>query len=188
MKLIMISGGVRSGKSKFAEELATRCAAGSPVLYVATGRSYDAEMQQRIEAHQGRRPSHWGCIEAADSLVGSVRHYNAYSTVLVDTMSARIGNVLMSAPETKLRSQAITAAIQQEMQQWIVQLQTVTAAKEAKTETVIVVTDEAGLGGVAMTPLGRWFQDVVGDANQAVAAAADEVYFVVSGLPWRVKG
>jgi adenosylcobinamide kinase/adenosylcobinamide-phosphate guanylyltransferase len=179
LSLILVTGGVRSGKSRFAEELAEQ-SEGS-VLYVATGKAWDKEMQARIERHRERRPTDWGCIEVGESLADARVATEKYDVVLIDCLSTWVSSRLMSVPESEWRSEAITQSILQETQLWL-------SALDGADRTVIAVTSEVGLGGVAMNRLGRWFADVLGDVNQLTAKQADVVYAVLSGIPWRIKG
>jgi adenosylcobinamide kinase/adenosylcobinamide-phosphate guanylyltransferase len=180
LSLILITGGVRSGKSKFAEELAVSHS--SSVLYVATGVNVDGEMDSRIRLHQERRPAEWGLVESTHSLIQSFGGYHNYEVVLLDCLSTWISNRLLEVPEESYRDPATTERILSEWKQWITNVQTSYSGR------TIVVSTEAGLGGVAMTRLGRWFQDVLGEGNQIAAQEADEVYAVMSGIPWRLKG
>ncbi|MGG4493606.1 bifunctional adenosylcobinamide kinase/adenosylcobinamide-phosphate guanylyltransferase [Brevibacillus reuszeri] len=179
MSLIVVTGGVRSGKSRFAEELATE--SGRRVLYVATGQAWDAEMRARIELHKERRPIDWGCMEVGEHLTDYVGASVEYDVVLIDCLSTWVSNRLMNISEEEWRSEEHTAALLQEAEAWLGQVQ-------ASSQTVIAVTSEVGLGGVAMNPLGRWFADVLGDVNQMSAQQASTVYAVLSGIPWRIKG
>ncbi|XID94010.1 bifunctional adenosylcobinamide kinase/adenosylcobinamide-phosphate guanylyltransferase [Paenibacillaceae bacterium WGS1546] len=180
MKLVMVIGGVRSGKSAYAERLvAERSTARDRVLYVATGKRYDEEMDARIEAHRQRRPDRWDTLEAPEDLSASATA--GYDLALVDTLSAWIGNLLIAVPEERCRDEETSADIRRGVRSFLDGLRA-SGLREA-----IIVTDEAGWGGVAMTPLGRWFQDAVGEANQRLAAEADEAIAVVAGLPWRLK-
>lgn len=174
MTLILVTGGVRSGKSLFAEELAKQ--RGGRVLYLATGISCDAEMDQRIDKHKKRRPEEWGLLESPLDLSRTALYYSDYDVVLIDCLSTWISNHLIQAEE----EQPIDGYILEEIRDWLEKLQLLSA-------TVIVVTSEVGLGGVAMSSLGRRFQDLLGEANQCVARHADEVHAVFSGLPWRLK-
>lgn len=178
MSLLFITGGVRSGKSRIGEE---RAAEADKVLYVATGMVSDEEMNQRINLHRERRLPHWRTLEAPDSLIGTVDHFENGETVLLDSLTTWVSNRLVMIPEEQLRDEAVTKAMMQELDNWL-------AAVRERKQRVIVITDEAGLGGIAMSRLGRWFQDVLGEANQRVAAAADEVIAVFSGIPVRIKG
>lgn len=175
----MVTGGVRSGKSRYAEELAQ--ASGSRVMYVATGQAWDDEMRARIELHQERRPQEWGCIEVGEHLTDYAASSTGYDVVLIDCLSTWVSNRLMKLEESEWRSEIHTRALLQEAAAW---LELVAQSRQ----TVIAVTSEVGLGGVAMSRLGRWFADVLGDVNQMSARQADVVYAVWSGIPWRIKG
>jgi adenosylcobinamide kinase / adenosylcobinamide-phosphate guanylyltransferase len=179
LSLIVVTGGVRSGKSRFAEELAAQ--AGSPVLYVATGQVWDEEMKQRIERHRARRPRDWGLAETNGTLSAALPQMERYPVVLLDCLSTWISTRLMSVPEASWRDEAISRALMDEAELWL-------DAACSGGRTVIAVTSEVGLGGVAMTKLGRWFADVLGDVNQLAARRADTVYAVLAGIPWRIKG
>lgn len=181
MSLILVTGGVRSGKSRFAEELAEKTS--ESVIYVATGEAWDDEMTARIQRHQARRPARWGCIEVGGCLRESLTDCAGYEVVLVDCLSTWVSNRLMSVPEQEWRSKAITRDVLRDAQEWLSAI-----ADAGKRQCVIAVTSEVGLGGVAMNRLGRWFADVLGDVNQLTAKQADTVYAVLSGIPWRIKG
>ncbi|HBI04463.1 MAG TPA: bifunctional adenosylcobinamide kinase/adenosylcobinamide-phosphate guanylyltransferase [Paenibacillaceae bacterium] len=179
MKLILVTGGVRSGKSGFAEEVSAR--AGESALYVATGVNTDKEMEARIQSHRDRRPSHWGCIETPYDLPMDVGVYQNYPVVLFDCFSTWVTNQMMRIPEGEMGKEKWTDAILQGVDDWL-------TAMESYEGIVVAVTSEVGLGGVAMSSLGRWFQDVQGAVNQKLGVKANEVYMVVSGIPWKVKG
>lgn len=181
MSLMLVTGGVRSGKSRFAEELATRT--GETVIYVATGEAWDAEMAVRIERHKARRPASWACVEAGGRLAESLEACAGYGVVLVDCLSTWVSSRLMSVPEEQWRSEAITRDVLREAEEWLAAV-----AQRGAQQTVIAVTSEVGLGGVAMNRLGRWFADVLGDVNQLAARQAKTVYAVMAGIPWRIKG
>ncbi|QRG68811.1 bifunctional adenosylcobinamide kinase/adenosylcobinamide-phosphate guanylyltransferase [Brevibacillus choshinensis] len=181
MSLILVTGGVRSGKSRFAEELAEKTS--GSVIYVATGEAWDEEMTARIEKHQARRPAHWGCVEAFGQLADVRAASAGYEVVLVDCLSTWVSNRLMSVPEPEWRSESITQEIVRDAKEWLAGV-----AEAGQSQTVIAVTSEVGLGGVAMSRLGRWFADVLGDVNQLTARQADTVYAIMAGIPWRIKG
>lgn len=179
MSIVLVTGGVRSGKSAFAERLAQEKSAS--VLYVATGVCSDEEMEQRITLHRRRRPASWGLAETpcdADEMIAS---YSAYDVVLFDCISTWISNLLIDVPEEKWRDPAETERILGKIDCWL-------SAVRDYPGTIIAVTSETGLGGVAMSKLGRWFQDTLGEANQRIASEAEEVYAVLSGIPWKIKG
>lgn len=178
MSLLFVTGGVRSGKSRFGEDLAL---ASSRVLYVATGIAGDQEMERRILLHKERRPSHWHTLESSRSLLQSVSSYRDFDAVLIDCISTWISNRLLEIPQERCGESETSQEIRRELEQWLAEI------KPLK-QKVIIISNEVGLGGVAMSKLGRWFQDLLGEANQLVAEAADEVYAVISGIPVRIKG
>jgi len=178
MNMILVTGGVRSGKSAFAEELASSL--GESVLYVATGVNTDKEMEARISLHRERRPSHWGCIETPYDLANDRKVYENYRVILLDCISTWITNQMMILAEEELGTEQATKNIVQKVEDWLATMRTYQGQ-------LIIVTSEVGLGGVALSSLGRWFQDVQGTINQLLASCAEEVYMVVSGIPWKIK-
>jgi adenosylcobinamide kinase / adenosylcobinamide-phosphate guanylyltransferase len=178
MTLTYITGGVRSGKSEFAEQMAT--VHQRPVLYVAFGVNTDFEMKSRIEKHQQRRPSDWGIIEEPYELASSCDAYHDYEVVLVDCFSTWLTNRIINIPEAELRQEKHRQVIINEVSEWL-------ASIKLMNQQIIVVSSEVGLGGVAMSPLGRFFHDTLGKCNQLIAGDADEAFAVLSGLPLRLK-
>ncbi|MCK9906070.1 bifunctional adenosylcobinamide kinase/adenosylcobinamide-phosphate guanylyltransferase, partial [Frankia sp. Cpl3] len=116
MRLVFITGGVRSGKSRFGETLAQR---NSSVLYIATGIVGDSELEKRVQLHQERRPCHWDTLETADSLLEGLPHYMRYDSVLVDCLSAWISNLLMSVPEENIGDAKVEERIRRELINWL---------------------------------------------------------------------
>lgn len=169
-ELLLVLGGVRSGKSGFAERLAA--AGGGPVLYVATGQAGDAEMAARIAAHRARRPAHWTTVEApldpAPAIVAAPR---AASVVLVDCLGMLVSNVLLA--------EAGAGDAAGRLERVIGGLLALAAERDVR---LIVVSAEGGLGLVPLSALGRRYLDLLGDANQRLAAAAARTYLVVAGL------
>lgn len=180
MSLIYITGGVRSGKSGFAEELAK--ARGESVLYVATGTAWDEEMIHRIELHRKRRPDSWGLVEVTAHLSEIFCKSESYQTILIDCLSTWVSNRLIQVPKQSLLDPEITRSLLTETEEWL-QL-----VRRDAGRTYLIVSSEVGMGGVALSPLGRWFADVLGEINQKIAHQADEAYVIVSGIPWRIKG
>lgn len=178
MTITYITGGVRSGKSEFAEKLAASF--DQSVLYVAFGVNTDAEMQRRIEQHQQRRPSDWGIVEKPYELVSSCSRYLDYEVILVDCFSTWLTNRVIHIPEEELYQERHKQEIRKEVLEWI-------SCIRKLPQKIIIVSSEVGLGGVAMSRLGRFFHDTLGECNQFIANAADEAYAVFSGLPVRLK-
>jgi adenosylcobinamide kinase / adenosylcobinamide-phosphate guanylyltransferase len=161
---VLVLGGARSGKSTFAEQLAASLEA--PVLYVATATAVDDEMAARIALHRAHRPPEWRTHETTRSLrvpLGEAR------TVLVEDLTLLLSNLMERGGEFEADACAEVDA-----------LLTLDA-------NVILVSNEVGMGIVPGTPLGREFRDALGRLNQHVAARVEEAYFLVAGLPLRLK-
>jgi adenosylcobinamide kinase / adenosylcobinamide-phosphate guanylyltransferase len=167
MTIILITGGARSGKSVRAEARATSFA-GKPV-YIATAEALDAEMRERIAGHRARRGNEWIEHETPLELVPALKATDGGGARLVDCLTLWLSN-LMHADRDWSRETAELA-------------QTLRAQKSP----VVLVTNEVGLGIVPDNALARQYRDAAGTMNQMIAAAADEVEFVVAGLPVRVK-
>jgi adenosylcobinamide kinase/adenosylcobinamide-phosphate guanylyltransferase len=180
-RLIFILGGARSGKSSFAQKLARQAGEdASGVLFIATGSAGDEEMRDRIERHQLDRPSHWVTLEASREIGKAIlEHGPGYRAIIVDCLTFLISNYLIDAGDESVYDELATI-VEQEME-------TLIQAVNSAEAQVIVVSNEVGLGLVPMNPMGRAFRDLAGTAHQQVARAADEVYFMVAGLPQRIK-
>lgn len=174
----LVTGGIRSGKSKYAEELVQQL--GSRVCYVATGVITDKEMESRVKHHQQRRPKNWIVLEESVCLVEGVKQVKE-PVILIDCLSTWTTNRLMElSPE---QTDADRGEFEQKMGEEAKELMQALQGKDA-----VIVTSETGLGGIQVSKIGRMFQDALGTVNQEVAASADEVWMTVAGVPWRVKG
>ncbi len=177
-KLILILGGARSGKSALAETLARRLGRDA-VLYVATAEAGDAEMAERIARHRTQRPPTWRTLEQSLDIAPAIlEQAGAASVILLDCMTLLASNVVLAAGDD---GDAAETRLQQEVDALL-------AAIHQLDATVIVVSNEVGLGLVPPYPLGRVYRDALGRANQRLARAADHVYFLVAGLPMTIKG
>lgn len=166
-------GGARSGKSRFAEERASR-AGGDDVLYVATAiaLSQDPDLLSRVEAHRERRPADWGLLELSGGGLGAVNGAaEGRGAVLFDSLTLWVSARMLGGEEE---------GTLEEFERFL------GAAGDASAE-VILVSDEVGLGVVPESAEGRAFRDLLGLVNQRAAAAAGEVYLCVAGIPWRIK-
>ncbi len=167
----LVTGGLRSGKSSFAERLAASL--GRPVLFVATAEAGDDDMRQRIARHQASRPSDWQTIEeplsVAISLRARVPTGPAAPVVLLDCVTMLVSNLLLANRPIQPEIDALIA--------W----------QQRSEATLIAVTNEVGLGIVPDNALARQYQDALGQANQALAAAADKVVLMVAGLALAIK-
>lgn len=174
-RLTLILGGVRSGKSAFAEGLAGQD--GVPVLYVATGLPIDEEMEERIRLHRESRPDHWTTIEEPLDLVSSLREVTG--SVLIDSMDTWLANIMFEHKysDTEELENSVLSHVDG-LLKLINQL----------SATFTLVSSEVGLSMVSLEIMGRRFQDLLGTINQRVAAQADQVYLLVAGIPNQIKG
>jgi adenosylcobinamide kinase/adenosylcobinamide-phosphate guanylyltransferase len=170
--ITLVLGGARSGKSRFAQELA----AGSVrVAYLATARPSDAEMKSKIRRHRAERPSLWETIEVESDLAKTIRYTGRKTDLLlVECMTTYVG-AMIGIKDTGRN------AVEKEIEK-------VCDAIRETSASVIVVSNEAGSGVVPPFPSGRLFQDVLGHANQQIAAIADTVILMVAGIPVGIKG
>jgi adenosylcobinamide kinase/adenosylcobinamide-phosphate guanylyltransferase len=175
--LTLVLGGVRSGKSRCAEQ---RALAYPPVTYLATAQAGDAEMARRISEHRQRRAGHvpaWRTIEEPWDVAAVVAAHTAPGTLLFECLGLWLTNLLVGLPD---RAACDDAAVRSEVTQLL-------AAIETARGRVIVVSQEAGCGIVPVNALARRFADLLGEANQRLADAADSVYMCVAGFPVAIK-
>jgi adenosylcobinamide kinase/adenosylcobinamide-phosphate guanylyltransferase len=179
-KLTLILGGARSGKSSYAQKLAFDTG-GTSVLYVATAEACDDEMRARIAAHQADRPAGWRTLEAPRQIGPRIAAgMGSAKVVLIDCMTVLISNAAVThgeTPDAERAERDATAELDALLDAW----------RQSPSTRWIVVSNEVGLGLVPPTALGRVYRDVLGRVNQRLAAVADEVLFLVAGLPMKVK-
>jgi len=176
MSVVFILGGARSGKSRYAQELAARL--GSRVLYVATAEALDEEMSARIEAHRRARPSSWRTLEARAGVAEAIAREKADAqVVIVDCLTLLVSNLLADG---RAGAEACEKRVMGEVEALL-------ALTKTAGPDFIVVSNEVGLGLVPPNPLGRVYRDLLGLVNQMVARHADEVYLMVAGIPMPLK-
>jgi adenosyl cobinamide kinase/adenosyl cobinamide phosphate guanylyltransferase len=175
VRLILVTGGARSGKSRFAQEIARR-EGGDDVTFIATAVITDAEMELRIARHRADRPDAWRTIEAPAGAAHAIGSATS-RVVLLDCLTFVVSNALL-AHESAGRD-AAAAAAQREVDALL-------KTASARDGLLIIVTNEVGSGIVPVNALARLFRDAAGHANQRVARAAAEVHFLVSGIPVRL--
>ena len=179
-ELCLVLGGVRSGKSSFAEQLAQD--RNQPTLYVATAISTDAEMAERIRRHRQSRPSCWTTLEESLDLApkvgGALSQVDPPGVVLIDSIDLWVSNMLLQHENPR------EAAVESGTLAAVNDLLKIVCTSGAH---FFLVSGEVGLGLVSPEPLGRRFQDLLGLVNQRLAAAADRVYLVVAGIPQVIK-
>jgi adenosylcobinamide kinase/adenosylcobinamide-phosphate guanylyltransferase len=176
LRLILVTGGARGGKSRYAQARAADLG-GDRVTVIATARSVDAEMERRIARHREQRPVAWTTVEAPRR-VGDAILAARTDVVLLDCLSVLAGNALADA-----RPQDEGAA----MDAMRSETDGLLGAVQRRDGTLVVVTNEVGFGVHPPTSLGRWFRDGLGEANRRIAEIAHEVVLMVSGLPVSLK-
>lgn len=183
-KLILVTGGARSGKSTFAEETVKKL--GNNIIYIATSIPFDDEMKDRIKKHRAQRPSSWETIEAYKNLDTHLQsRLEGTDAVLLDCITVMVSNLMLEkaydwegiAPE---EINAVEEVVKAEIQKLI-------DTAEKSPTSFVIVTNELGMGVVPPTVLGRAVRDIAGRANQMLARAASEVYLCVSGIPVKIK-
>lgn len=177
-KIILVTGGARSGKSLFAEKYAI--AQGGHMAYIATAQIYDDEMKSRVALHRQRRADQWQTFEAPYDAHQAIEvAAKEAQVILFDCLTLYTSNLLLapnSVNQQKDKSQYIMEQIDKLLN----------SARETQI-TVLFVTNEVGMGIVPDNALARQYRDIAGMVNQKVAAYADEVYLVVSGLAVEIK-
>lgn len=167
----LILGGMRSGKSRLAEQHAQ--ASGFPVTYLATATVDDDEMRGRIAHHQARRPGHWQLVEESLALASALqRHAAPGHCVLVDCLTLWLTNLLCAQGEARLQHEV--AALLQIL--------------PSLPGFIILVSNETGMGIVPLGELTRRYCDEAGRLHQAVAQSCERVILTVAGLPLTLKG
>jgi adenosylcobinamide kinase/adenosylcobinamide-phosphate guanylyltransferase len=166
-RLSLVLGGARSGKSRFAEALLERLA---PVrIYIATAQAFDDEMCARIDEHRRRRDAGWCTVEAPLDLAGALRAAGEHP-VLVDCLTLWLTNLMLGGYDLAAAEIALNEAL------------------VARRVPTVLVSNEVGLGIVPDNSLARGFRDHAGRLHQRLAVVADQVVFMVAGLPMFVKG
>ncbi|PWC13439.1 bifunctional adenosylcobinamide kinase/adenosylcobinamide-phosphate guanylyltransferase [Brenneria corticis] len=181
--MILITGGARSGKSALAEKLAARRR--DKVLYIATSAVTDNEMAERVRLHRANRPAHWRTWEGYRDLDRVIAQQAAPDeAVILECVTTMITNLLFEqagdTPPERMDFPAIEAAIQR-------QIEALIAACTHSAAPIYLVTNELGMGIVPENRLARHFRDIAGRVNQRLAAAAEAVYLVVSGIEVKIK-
>jgi adenosylcobinamide kinase/adenosylcobinamide-phosphate guanylyltransferase len=188
-RLILVTGGARSGKSRYAETLAARIACGRPVVYVATATPGDDEMRARIAAHRARRAPSWHTLEEPRDPGAAIQSSGAAlaaAVVLVDCVTLlasnamlRVGDAYMSGDDIPLDTYAEERAA--------AAVESLLAAYRMGSASFVVVTNEVGMGLVPAIALGRRYRDVLGSLNSQIAAEADAVVLLLAGIPIELK-
>ncbi|MEX0762885.1 MAG: bifunctional adenosylcobinamide kinase/adenosylcobinamide-phosphate guanylyltransferase [Dehalococcoidia bacterium] len=182
--IVLVTGGVRSGKSHFAAELAAQLADGGPVRFIATAHPApnDYRMLERIRRHLLERPDNWTTAEAPVNLAEAVREQCPERVVLVDCLTVWQSNLLEECgnPDAPGFSAAAHSHADRHREGLL-------SALHDQPLPVVLVASEVGLGVAPATTLGNVFADVHGETNRKVADIAAEVYMLVAGIPVKIK-
>ncbi len=172
-RLILVTGGARAGKSRFALSLADHASC-SRRLFIATAVACDPEMKAKIAKHRRERNGHWKTLEESVDLPARIpsKFLSKGSLLLLDCFPTFVTNLMLagsSDPQILARARKLLKALRK------------------PGVRALMVTNEVGLGLVPEHPMGRRFRDLLGAVNQEAARSADEVYLLVAGLPIKVK-
>lgn len=174
MSVHLILGGARSGKSAYAEKLALE--SGLAVSYIATAQIYDAEFGARVQHHKDRRPANWTLVEEPHYLAQTLSRLAAENQCLiVDCLTLWLAQWI--CPDCNPPKES----------NWQSEREAVLTTLASLAGTIILVSNEVGMGIVPLGEINRQFQDEQGRLNQAVAAVANQVTFVAAGLPLKLK-
>lgn len=180
-RCILILGGARSGKSRFAQKLAGEL--GKSVLCVATGEAHDEEMRRRIDEHRRNRPPNWRTLEVSVNVGRRIlEEIGNAQVVVLECLTLLVSNVI---GESTADPEAVDVPLLEEGLD--LELRELMGAINTARACSIVVSNEVGLGLVPANRLGRLYRDLLGKANQTFAERADEVYLMVAGLPLQLK-
>ncbi|MBM3925257.1 MAG: bifunctional adenosylcobinamide kinase/adenosylcobinamide-phosphate guanylyltransferase [SAR202 cluster bacterium] len=172
-ELVLVTGGVRSGKSAFAQSMAEKSE--GKVLFVATAQELDKDMWERIRRHRESRPREWATLEEPLDVAGALRRWKGgCDFVLLDCVTLWVTNLLLrdeDGPEESVLGPV------HDVLEW----------RRRMSVSMVLVTNEVGMGVVPANTISRRFSDLLGKANQMLAGASDRVYLMVSGLPVQVK-
>jgi adenosylcobinamide kinase/adenosylcobinamide-phosphate guanylyltransferase len=169
-KIILVGGGTRSGKSRFALTLAEKI--GGRRLFLATAQAKDEEMAERIRKHQAERGAGFVTVEEPLAVPEKLAEIDDTDVVVIDCLTLWLSNLLLSEKQPAEIANCVTA---------------LAATLEHRRFHSVIVTNEVGLGIVPETKLGRLFRDLTGLAHQRLSRIADEVYFAALGTMLRLK-
>ena len=170
-EIILILGGARSGKSRFAVDFVRK--GRDRAVYIATAPACDSEMRLRIQKHKKSRPKNWLTIETGTDIIGALKKIPASrGAIIIECIGTYVSNLMRDG----FGGAKITANIKQILKQ-----------ARALNRKFIIVSNEVGGGLVPETASGRLFRDITGNINQIIARCADQVYLVTAGIPARLK-
>ena len=195
MGLIFVTGGAKSGKSKFAEEMLLKLNNGKQKnIYLATSLIFDEEMKEKIRLHKKRRKNDWFTVETYKNFENELNNFfenndKTKNNMLVDCLTNMITNIIFEERDIDWDNfdKNLYVQIVEKLNKNVENLVNELLKVSQNFENVIIVSNELGMGLIPSYPLGRYFREIAGKMNQIVAEKADEVYFVVSGIPMKIK-
>jgi adenosylcobinamide kinase/adenosylcobinamide-phosphate guanylyltransferase len=174
-QIILLLGGARSGKSNYAQQLASEL--GDRVLFIATGEALDDEMEARIAEHKKDRPKTWRTLEVPTSIGKKIgKQIRDANVVVIDCITLLISNLLRSEPDNLAAEKIVKSEVAE-----------LVDTMDRLDASFIIVSNEVGMGLVPDNKLSRIYRDLLGKANQLLAAHATEVYLMLACLPVQVK-
>ncbi len=184
-QIIYVTGGARSGKSRFAEEKVQTF--GDNIVYIATAVPFDDGMKDRIKKHKESRPSSWNTVEAYEAFDLKLKEevFKNCDGIIFDCVTVMVTNLMM-APNVDFETvdmqfvNELERGIQEEVDKLLKAVRTYDL-------NLVIVSNEVGMGLVPFYKMGNFFRDIAGRVNQRIASEADEVYFAVSGIPIKIK-
>ena len=177
-RIVLVTGGARSGKSQFAEQYLEACPGRHG--YIATARVLDDEMADRVARHRSRRPASWQTFEVPSGLGNQIDHIlQQTDNILLDCLTLYFSNFLLQRD-----GDDFSHILKEAENEWDGVLR---AVRQSRDGVFVVVTNELGSGIVPMAKVSRQYRDLIGFLNQRTAAEADEVYLSVCGITMEIK-
>ena len=183
--IILVTGGARSGKSSFAESLCKN--QNNRIAYIATSIAFDNEMKNRVKKHQESRPKEWKTYEIYKDIYSIIDEIGEkHDTVIMDCVTLMVNNLMFTYG---IDVDKATSKELDELENYIRdQIEKLLDAVKKTNLYFVIVSNEIGMGIVPANKLSRIYTDIIGRINQQIATHSDEVYFVVSGIPMKIKG
>ena len=189
MALIYVTGGAKSGKSSFAEDLLLGMNNGNQKnIYLATSIVFDEEIKAKVALHKERRHDKWITAESYKNFSETLKDVlsdERKNNMLVDCLTNMISNIIFEEQDinwdkpSEKDFEKCNISVEKQVNELINVIN--------RFENTVIVSNELGMGIVPSYPLGRYFREIAGKMNQKIAEIADEVYFVVSGIPMKIK-
>jgi len=185
LKIVLVTGGARSGKSTFGEKYIAELA--SRIAYIATAIPFDDEMKSRILHHRDSRPQEWTTVEKyfeIDRVIPSIAV--EHNGIILDCVTLMVSNMMLEAPDVDWENPD-PSKVNDIQEAALTHAKAIVEALRASSMSGVLITNEIGMGIVPENPMARAFRDIAGRVNQAIAAMSDEVWLLVSGIPVKIK-